>query len=101
MRRYARASERQCDLVQPSREPAATEVEEWLDGVLADPDLASAVEERMIEMRAEQDRVAQGEGGLRPGRDLRRTRRGTASGRRNGIRPSERRAEKAPKKGRG
>jgi hypothetical protein len=101
MGRYTRASKGRCDLVQPSRKPAATEVEEWLDGVLADPDLASAVEERMVEMRAEQDRVAQGEGGLRPGRDLRRTRRGTASGRRNGIRPSACRTGKAPKKGRG
>ncbi|MHB1045296.1 MAG: helix-turn-helix domain-containing protein [Thermoanaerobaculia bacterium] len=35
-----------------------TEVEEWLDGVLADPVLASAVEERMAEMKIEQELVA-------------------------------------------
>lgn len=35
-----------------------TEVEEWLDGVLADPELASAVEERMAEMKIEQELVA-------------------------------------------
>lgn len=84
-----------------NRKPASNEVMEWLDGVLADPWLTIAIEERLVEMRAEQDRVAKGEGGLRPGRDLRRTRRGTASGRRNRMRPSERRAEKAQKKGRG
>ena len=35
-----------------------TEVEEWLDGVLADPVLASAVEERIAEMKIEQELVA-------------------------------------------
>ncbi len=35
-----------------------TEVEEWLDGILADPVLASAVEERMAEMKIEQELVA-------------------------------------------
>jgi transcriptional regulator with XRE-family HTH domain len=35
-----------------------TEVMEWLDGVLADPALASAVEERLAEMKIEQELVA-------------------------------------------
>jgi DNA-binding transcriptional regulator YiaG len=35
-----------------------TEVMEWLDGVLADPELASAVEERLAEMKIEQDLIA-------------------------------------------
>ena len=35
-----------------------TEVMEWLDGVLADPELARAVEERLAEMRIEQELVA-------------------------------------------
>ncbi len=35
-----------------------TEVMEWLDGVLADPELASAVEERLAEMKIEQELVA-------------------------------------------
>lgn len=38
--------------------PPATEVIEWLDRVLADPEFASAVEERLIDMRAEQKREA-------------------------------------------
>lgn len=35
-----------------------TEVMQWLDGVLADPELASAVEERLAEMKIEQELVA-------------------------------------------
>ena len=35
-----------------------TEVMEWLDAVMADPETASAVEERMAEMRIEQELVA-------------------------------------------
>jgi hypothetical protein len=86
------------DTVKPNREPPATEVMEWLDGVLADPDLANAIEERMAEMKAEQDRVAQGEGGLRPGRDLPGTRYGTARTRGNRVPPNARRARSAPKR---
>ena len=41
-----------------SRKSAATEVTEWLEGVLADPALASAVENRLAEMKAEQRREA-------------------------------------------
>lgn len=37
---------------------ASNEIMEWLDGVLADPDLARAVEERLAEMRADQRREA-------------------------------------------
>lgn len=35
-----------------------TEVMEWLDSVMADPETARAVEERMAEMRIEQELVA-------------------------------------------
>ena len=35
-----------------------TEVEEWLDGVLADPALAGAIDERLAEMKIEQELVA-------------------------------------------
>ncbi len=40
------------------RKRKKTEVMEWLDGVLSDPELASAVEERLAEMKIEQELVA-------------------------------------------
>lgn len=58
MGRNAGTSKGRRGLVKPRREPPATEVMEWLDGVLADPELGRAVEERLIEMRAEQRREA-------------------------------------------
>lgn len=58
MGRKAGTSKGRSGLVKPRRETPATEVMEWLDGVLADPDLARAVEERLVEMRAEQRREA-------------------------------------------
>lgn len=56
MGRSARTANGRCDLVKPGREFAATELTEWLEGVLADPAFASAVEKRGAEMRAEQRR---------------------------------------------
>ncbi len=41
---------------------------EWLDSVMADPELARAVEERLAEMRAEQARLAAREGRALPAR---------------------------------
>lgn len=96
--RNTQTSKGQCEPVKPNRAPPATEVMGWLDGVLADPHLAHAIEDRLAEMRAEQDRVARGEGGLCAGRDLRGGRRGTTSARRNPVLPSERRAKNAPKR---
>ncbi len=96
--RDTQTSEARCELVKPNQTPPATEVMKWLDGVLADPDLANAIEERMAEMEAEQDRVAHGEDGLRPGRDLPGTRRGTARTRGNRVPPNARRARSAPKR---
>jgi len=47
-----------------------TEVMEWLDGVLTDPALSSAVEERLAEMKIEQELVALRERGGLSQRDL-------------------------------
>lgn len=58
MGRKAGTLKGRCGLVKPRREPPSTEVMEWLDGVLADPELARAVEERLVELRAEQTREA-------------------------------------------
>lgn len=86
MGRKAGISKGRRGLVKPRRETPATEVMEWLDGVLADPDLARAVEERLVEMRAEQKREAARARGLSgQARDVPRqepTRRGNARGRR-------------------
>ena len=96
--RNTQTSKGRCELVKLNRAPPATEVMKWLDDVLADPHLAHAIEERMAEMQAEQDRVARGQGGLRPGRDLPGTRRGTARTRGNRVPPNARRARSAPKR---